>query len=352
MPTLQDIINFLAAQLAPLGVILANVLITAKETSQFEIRNAVLNIQAAVTNGTSGNAALGADIATLVAQLSATESTLLTAIGTPQQASVAVTLPASPPSGYGSTDPSDVAAAVWSYAATDDGIPTVSKLEAAGHLADNISNNSWLPAQFAPYFLFDGAWNQPLIGVAMSTTPQPLASAILPSDTRLSWLAREVPGIAWIDGYLGSDFVAGEDPSALGFWVLNLNSADFQALKALLYPVGSNNLAPVWPGLSLVTLGTPVALSPGLTITTPMHGVLVSISSVAGNKPFFAFDDVVSYLKIGALTFFSDDGQEEFPQSLGFTSAVYCCRSMARASGVKLRTDPAVTGTITPWLLS
>jgi hypothetical protein len=108
----------------------------------------------------------------------------------------------------------------------------------------------------------------------------------------------------------------------------------------------------VWPGLAGVTLGTPVAIAAGVTITTPMDGVLIDITAAPVKQGYFTFDTVLSYRNIGALAFQSDDGQEEFPQTLGFTSAVYCPKTMQHAAAVVFRSSVGLTGTITPFIVN
>ena len=125
----------------------------------------------------------------------------------------------------------------------------------------------------------------------------------------------------------------------------------FAAYALALFPAPNNGVAPVWPGISAVTLGTPEAIAPMLTITTPCHGVIVTLTAEPSKSSFFSFDGVNSYRNLGALSFTSDDGQQEISQSLGFTTAVYTPKSMALAAGLKLRSVGGVAGTVTPWVI-
>jgi len=109
---------------------------------------------------------------------------------------------------------------------------------------------------------------------------------------------------------------------------------------------------PVWPGLAKATLGTPVALATGVTIAEAMDGVIVNIASAPTKQGYFTFDDVRSWRNIGAVSFYSDTGAQEYPQGLGFESALYCPKVMVRAAGVKVRCASGVTGTVTPWTIN
>ena len=110
---------------------------------------------------------------------------------------------------------------------------------------------------------------------------------------------------------------------------------------------------PVWPGLANVTLGTPVALDSGVTIVTPMDGVVISITGTdPGYGYYYTFDDLRQWRTVGALTFLDDDGHAEGYQALGFVSAVYCPRSIQRAAAVKVKAGHGLAGTITPWTIT
>lgn len=109
------------------------------------------------------------------------------------------------------------------------------------------------------------------------------------------------------------------------------------------------NLPPIWPGITGVRLGTPVALTPMLTLAGPMNGVVVTITSVPAGQGSYDYNGLTEYRYIGSLTFLSDRGDAEHYQQLGFQSAVYTPRTMHSAASVHLRTYAGVSGTITPW---
>jgi hypothetical protein len=115
---------------------------------------------------------------------------------------------------------------------------------------------------------------------------------------------------------------------------------------------GALVLPPLWPGLAAVTLGTPVSLDAGVTITETMDGVIVHITSAPTKQGYFTFDGTRAWRNIGALSFFDDNGQQERAQTMAFESGIYCPTTMGHAAGVKLRSSVDVVGTITPWVVT
>jgi hypothetical protein len=83
-----------------------------------------------------------------------------------------------------------------------------------------------------------------------------------------------------------------------------------------------------------------------------MDGVIIAITDEPAKAGWFTFDDVRSYRNLGAISFVSDNGDQEPPQNLGFTQEVYVPRTMVQASGVKVRAVGGVEGTVTPWVRS
>lgn len=108
---------------------------------------------------------------------------------------------------------------------------------------------------------------------------------------------------------------------------------------------------PVWPGADHVTLGTPVALSSGLTIEESMDGVIVEITGTPSGMGKYEYDDTESWVHAGSLVFFDDAGNFEMAQGFSFTKHIACPKMLTRASGVKVRAASGVTGWVTPWLI-
>ena len=213
----------------------------------------------------------------------------------------------------------------------------------------------------------------------MTTVERPDWTDILPTESLIEWLQRTDPTRGWILD--GDNFqpigplTPGDDmpaewqlrpmfsEAAWNAWRDHATAAALAAVKAdteslltnfpITFPPFPNipDAAPVWPGLDDVTLGTPVALASGVTITEQMDGVIIEIT---GTDPdfnhYYTYDDLRAYRNVGALVFLDDQGHAEGFQPIGFVSAVYCPRSMKHAEAVKLKCGHGLTGTVTPWL--
>jgi hypothetical protein len=98
-------------------------------------------------------------------------------------------------------------------------------------------------------------------------------------------------------------------------------------------------------------LGTPVDISLTFTIDGPLAGVIVALTAYPTLKGHYDYDDYIQALKIGALTFVSDNGDAEYVQALGFMNEVYVPKNMTQAASCKFRTVSGVTGTVTPFTI-
>lgn len=119
-------------------------------------------------------------------------------------------------------------------------------------------------------------------------------------------------------------------------------------LDAILAKVNAKS-APVWPGLANVTYQAPHAISNGLTVTTPLDGLICNLTSVPTSKPTYAFGAYNSHSRIGHVAFFDDAGHFEQAQSFGFDTYVIVPNRMHRAAGFVVRCNAATAGTLTPW---
>lgn len=186
----------------------------------------------------------------------------------------------------------------------------------------------------------NNASNVPVLG-AIAAMGVAVAASFATEEASVAAVGTEVAGVG--AGVVG-----------LAATLLELGGAIAQILELLqALPTTSPTVgAPAWPGLALVTLGESVPLAAGLTITTPMHGVLVEVTGAAAKQMFYTYDDARAYRHIGALAFATDRGDLENWQALGFTSAIYCPRLMSEAGAVKVMSAPGTVGTVTPWLRS
>jgi hypothetical protein len=298
-----------------------------------------------------GLAAISGQIAALDANLITSTNAILTAVGSPQQDGSPVTLPTTPPAGY---DVNTVAADVW-------GFPLFTGEFGAGAAGEQLylvyANAAVIPSKTfihwegAPGFLMA---DYPVTDLALvpSDNPTPLLSTILPTDTPLSWLLREDSGHSWHYGFPSSDYVgAAGTSSAGGFWVLDYNPAQWTQLLAELFGVGSSVSAPIWPGLSGVTLGSSVALVDGLVVTGPLQGVVVTITAVPTPISYYPFGSIKSYVRAGAVIFTDDAGDSEFPEPLGPEDQLIVPKMMTSADLATFRVASGVVGTVTPFTI-
>jgi len=324
---------------------------TAQENVPFEIATNVAIINGVVTSGTFGNAAIKTAIDTLTSNQATEFADILSAIAAVQQAGSPVTLPATPPSGYGGATSDENATAVWAY--TNFGLLTTTFgfLSSAGTWPVQAQALVTFPVMQNPLFGLSYDWGDPFVVGQPERRPIGDLTTILATDDVFSWLNRE----SGLDGTWEFSFANGvwnqTDFAEEGAWLFLPGVDGFNKIQADLFPTGAALTPPVWPGLAGVTLLTPVAIDVGVTITEAMDGALVSITAAPAKQGFFTFDDTLSYRNIGALAFVTDDGELEFPQLLGFTTAVYCPRTMEHAAGLKLRAIGGVTGTITPFTI-
>jgi hypothetical protein len=109
---------------------------------------------------------------------------------------------------------------------------------------------------------------------------------------------------------------------------------------------------PLWPGLDNVTLGASHALTDGLHLDGPMHGVLVAITGTPPNAGAYLFDEVHSWTHAGAIMFGADNLYYERPESIGIDQHVLVPRTMAEPATAILRINKGFTGTVRTWLRS
>jgi hypothetical protein len=111
-------------------------------------------------------------------------------------------------------------------------------------------------------------------------------------------------------------------------------------------------VAPVWPGAAGATMSDPITLAQQLNVTAAMDGVTVEVTSVDSNTLYYTYGGTKAYRHIGGIAFYNDVGHVEQWQALGFESAIYTPKTMARAAGFRLFTGRGAAGTITPWTIT
>jgi hypothetical protein len=278
--------------------------------------------------------------------------TAVTALGGPQQATLPVILPTVPPTGYGGAD----ATSVWAYVVSGDSQSVGQRLTAAGVMATFQSGASYatFPSMTMPGWSIAGDWGNPVQSEPMSDPPPSFdpGTILVTDSTVFDWLTRVYYGLGWtmnVDGKAEFD-----DPLINWKWLYWMGPIEFAAWKAAIFGVAATagNTPPVWPGLAKVTLGTPVALTAALNVNVPMDGVLIALTATPPGKPVYTIGDQVATAHIGQVAFLDDNGEMEYPQNLSFAAQVYCPLAMAHSAGVKIRTVPGVSGSVTPWTIN
>ena len=110
--------------------------------------------------------------------------------------------------------------------------------------------------------------------------------------------------------------------------------------------------APVWPGVANVTYGTPRNIAASVSITEPMHGCRIALTSVPVGRTTIGYGNLNAWLKVAYMCFVSDVGDAEYPQVVSYSQGVYLPRTMTAAGGLRLNALPAVVGTITPFTIT
>ena len=111
------------------------------------------------------------------------------------------------------------------------------------------------------------------------------------------------------------------------------------------------SLAPIWPGLDGVTLGTPTVLTDSGIVLGLMHGAMVTIDSIKPGAGHLGVDGYEHVYHAGFLAFLTDTGAAEERQYLGWNTAYYLPKQMTRASGVLLVLANALQVTVTPFTI-
>jgi hypothetical protein len=293
--------------------------------------------------------------ATLTSQLDDIEATLASiqvTLATLQTAAEPVTLPASAPTTFLDGIGASGFAGVWDQevgnANGDHYVQVMAYLAGIGESYTFSPVRDALNPPFWSLFSLFVPFQARVVDVVQ---PNSDPTAILETDTLLTWLQSQNPDFTISGPFDGAHYQIFVNDNKF-VWECLIDEVQFEAFKAVLFPPGTAVSAPVWPGLDNVELGTPVELDLGVTITEPMDGVLIEIVTAPAKQGFFTFDDVLSYRNVGALAFFTDRGDEEFPQTLGFQDAIYAPKTMQQAAGVKVRTSVGITGTITPYTIT
>ena len=318
----------------------------AKQVTLLQVSGEVQTNTTLLEDPTTGLAGILTAIDNLSAQLTTTESTLATAIGTPQQAGSPVTLPAVPPVGYGGASASDV----WTYIDSTTGLTTLQDLDYA---ASGALSAEWSQVRLFPFLQTFGLTGPWALNSALPSLSYPTLDlgVVTPPQTLLAALTAQNPTMTWdpIDS-TGTYYFASDLSSPTFSWMCLISTQEFAILTG--QAVTPVNASPVWPGLSKVTLGTAVALADGLSVAGPLDGLIVKITAVPYPIGYYPFGSRKSYVHVGAVVFVDDNGEASQAIPLGLDDEVIPANSMLQASSAVLRLKSGVVGTVQPWTIT
>lgn len=156
----------------------------------------VNKILAILTDPVVGLNAVHGEFTTVLADLASVQGDVL-ALGSPQQSGAVVTLPSTPPAGYGGASASAAAAAVWA-ASVDGGYVAGGVQGTLGRMTDLISGGLGFFAPGNPWLVvrvnLSPTGTYPLPGFSPEVNPKD----ILPTDATVGdWLQRAYPAWNW-----------------------------------------------------------------------------------------------------------------------------------------------------------
>lgn len=267
------------------------------------------------------------------------QSQLTFLIGNPQQANVPVTLPATPPTGYGGLDATATGNAVWDYVSSDESTTAHVILAALSTFLRFVRDSGAYPIRIGDHFFanfspFDMIDNPNL------SFPSHSAQEILSTDADLGSFLQRIEGpAAWNQLGDGTYWKALGGSFGNALMYCDLTPAEFEWFRAnnagLVQPTPT---APVWPGLANVTYGAPQSMdAPTGSLSGPADGYKIVIDAHPSWAGTYAFDPRTSYRNVGAIAFVDDEGVPEPAQTLGLDTVIYLPKSMAHSVGAYYR---------------
>jgi len=353
---MAELVALVLRVITNLGTVLslANLIHAITGTTQVTVDNTAVNvaeIDTVVTNPTQGVYAIFGEIDALIAALALDRAAILAAIAACQQSGQAVTLPSNPPSGWVTDIGGGSATAVWSDTASYPGgskgaglslIAVVQQFQLVSPAGRVLGNAQFLAygtsTTFPPMFPVD----IPIYDLALAT----------PGEDMFTFIVAQLPAYTWSKTVGDPYVVYATSLTDTAFKIVTrLDSREFQLELALGSPPAGSVGAPVWPGLSGVTLGTPVALSTSFSITGPLQGVILDITSVNTNRTTFDVGGELGYKRIGTLVFVDDNGDVTDLFLLDFLHQVYLPRNATSAAAARFSCDVDTLGTATPFTI-
>lgn len=241
---------------------------------------------------------------------------------------------------------------VWTYLLPNSGGRAADVLDDAGGFARNMSDIAMHRLTGNPCFGVSGSYWDPTVQRLIDVSLTMDWTDYTPGESLLTWLNRVTGCVEW-EKDVGSDYyhIHAYDLSYDNDFQIYFLLSEVEWRAVIASQNGSASEAR-WPGLDNVTLGTPVALSEGVTIAEAMDGILIALTSIPPKTGSYTFDDKESYLHMGAVAFYSDNGDYEQAQSFSFVNHILMPKSIAHPAGCVLRCKGNTVGTATPFTIN
>lgn len=351
-PWLQKLFGMLSQILGIVQQLNSGPTDVSRETSPYSTQNAAQASQTLLNDPSYGLHEIMLTLGSLGTAMASNTAAILAAIGSPVQVGSPVTLPTTPPTGYGA-DTTSIAADVWGYSLPGSGQTAGDQQDNAGNLGRNLGA---VGAMFRTYnsqwFTVGGTWHSNVGPNSYNADPIFPIANILSTDTLSSFLERESFWTGWADP-LGSGYYRVAQGGGSDFYYeTTITAAEFLVLRDGPAAIAGLNLAPVWPGVANITSLGMSDLAALTEIDEPMDGVIIGLFSVPANLPHYTYGSTTAYGHVGALAFVDDNGQAEQFQAIQFNDQVLCPKTMKRAAGVVWRVTPGLAGGITPWTIN
>jgi hypothetical protein len=166
-------------------------------------------------------------------------------------------------------------------------------------------------------------------------------------DETLSGLGTTISG--WVDAAV---VAINAVTNGIESTIAGLISGAVEDILAALPGGGGTAGAPVWPGLSGVTLSTPVSITAPTVITETMDGILFAVVTTPPGQSIQPASSHTRYKGLAWCAFLSDNGEAEPKEPLEIGDGVLCPRHMLHAAAVVVYCKPGANIQVTPWVIT
>lgn len=166
-------------------------------------------------------------------------------------------------------------------------------------------------------------------------------------DAAISALGSTIGG--WIDAAV---VAINAVTNAIESTLAGIIGAAKDEILAALPGEGGTAGAPVWPGLSGVTLSSPVSVTGPTVITEAMDGLIFAVVTTPPGQSIQPASGHTRYKGLAWCAFLSDGGDAEAKQPLEVGDGVICPKNMLQAAAVVVYCKPGANIQVTPWTIT